>query len=109
MASMGFFAKISMGVLFGLLQEFAPEKTRYDKSLYNSKVEMLKVCSLAVLTDVVTHYSLYSVVIFSPDCPECTQYVRYVFSVTPGICAFLGVIAFVLFIPATIQCRPIGM
>lgn len=58
MASMGFFAKISMGVLFGLLQEFAPEKTRYDKSLYNSKVEML--------TDVVTHCSLYSVVIFQP-------------------------------------------
>ncbi|XP_031561717.1 uncharacterized protein LOC116297596 [Actinia tenebrosa] len=71
MASMGFFAKIFLGVLFGLLQEFAPEKT-------------------------------------SPDCPECTQYVRYVFSLTPGVCAFLGVIAFVLFIPATIQCRPIA-
>ncbi|KAK3701723.1 hypothetical protein QZH41_018881, partial [Actinostola sp. cb2023] len=44
----------------------------------------------------------------SANCPECTAYVRHVFSLTPGVSAFFGLVAFILFIPATIQCKPIS-
>ncbi|XP_048589474.1 major facilitator superfamily domain-containing protein 12 [Nematostella vectensis] len=41
------------------------------------------------------------------ECAECLRYVHYVFSLTPGVSAFLGLVGFFIFIPATVKCRTI--
>jgi len=46
---------------------------------------------------------------FSPDPtgPDYVQYTHYVFALAPGVSALGGLVAFIIFIPATIQCKPI--
>ena len=39
---------------------------------------------------------------------DCSEYVRYVFSVGPGAGSVLGFLAVIAFLPATVRCKKVG-